>query len=340
MKGLILSGGSGTRMRPLTHSIAKQLLPIANQPILHRAINQMKEAGIIDIGIIVGSTAEQVQESVGDGSNFGVNVTYLRQLEPLGLAHCVKIARDFLQQDDFVMFLGDNMFQSGLAGLISDFEDNKRDRQAKAQVAVMTVSNPAAFGVATVGADSQLESVEEKPAAPKSNLAMVGTYCFSEAIHKVIETLKPSRRGELEITDAIQQLVDVGMVVGVSEVSGWWFDTGNPESFLECNARVLDSVSQEQRLFSSDVRIIEPCAISSSAVLKNCTIGPYSSIGPGARVSGMNISNSVLLEGSTLSGIGHLQHSIIGRRSSVNSSGAGKITLILGDDCDVSVGSE
>ena len=232
------------------------------------------------------------------------------------------------------------MFQSGLADLISDFEDNKRDRNAKAQIAVMTVPNPSAFGVAMIGTDSQLESVEEKPSAPKSNLAMVGTYCFTPDIHEVIETLKPSPRGELEITDAIQGLVNTEKLVGVSEVSGWWFDTGNPDSFLECNARMLDSGNQGQRQFSSDVTIIEPCAISSSAVLKNCTIGPYSSIGPGVRVSGMNISNSVLLEGSTLSGSGNLQHSIIGRRSSVTASRASQITLVIGDDCVVAVGSE
>jgi glucose-1-phosphate thymidylyltransferase len=340
MKGLILSGGSGTRMRPLTHSVAKQLLPIANVPILHRAIQQMFDTGIQDIAIIVGSTSEQVKFSVGDGSRFGVNVTYLVQDQPLGLAHCVNIAREFLSEDDFVMFLGDNMFEDGLQEIVNQFRANKINLNSAAQVAVKQVPNPSSFGVAVVDSELQLISVEEKPTAPKSDLALVGTYCFTAKIHNAIAAINPSPRGEFEITDAIQQLLQDELHVGVSAVTGWWFDTGTPASFLECNAKVLETRVSRSNNFSVDVSIIDPCSIDSSAKLSNCTIGPYVSIGANVSVIGSTISNSVLLDQSFVSGLGAITNSIVGKRSSIKLVAHTVSQVILGDDCDVDIGSE
>ena len=339
MKGLILSGGSGTRMRPLTHSVAKQLLPIANVPIIHRAIRQMSEVGIHEVAIVVGGTAEQVKLSVGDGSQFGVNVCYIPQDQPLGLAHCVKIARDFLREDDFVMFLGDNMFEDGLQEIVSQFETNKAGLDAAAHVAVKQVPNPSSFGVAVVDNNFELLSVEEKPISAKSNLALVGTYCFTSAIHNAIDSISPSPRGELEITDAIEQLLKDGLRVGVSEVPGWWFDTGNPASFLECNAKVLEAGVTDLYNSTPDVLIIEPCAIDPSATLSNCTIGPNVSVGAAVSVNGSTISNSVLLEQSSISGHGAITDSIVGKRSSIKTLPNTVSRVILGDDCDVEVGS-
>lgn len=335
MKGLILSGGSGTRMRPLTHSIAKQLLPIANKPILHRALQQMSNIGIKEVGIVVGTTAEQVRDSVGDGSQFNLTVTYLEQDRPLGLAHCVKIARGYLGEDDFIMFLGDNMFEDELVSIVDNFMAQKIDPGFAAQVSVKRVTNPSSFGVAAVDSEFRLISVEEKPKFPKSNLALVGTYCFSSRIHTAIDEIEPSPRGELEITDAIQKLLSSGLHVGVSEVSGWWFDTGNPESFLECNSKILEAEESSPTNLDSDVTIIGPCSIDPSAKLSNCTIGPYVSIGADVEINGAAIQNSVLLEKSWVTGPANIQNSILGRQSGIRTDRASDIRIILGDDCYV-----
>ena len=340
MKGLILSGGSGTRMRPLTHSIAKQLLPIANKPILHRALEQMSNIGIKEVAVVVGATADQVRESVGDGSQFNLSVSYLEQDLPLGLAHCVKIAHEFLEDDDFIMFLGDNMFEDELETIVDNFRSQKALPNFVAQVSVKRVANPSSFGVAAVDDHFQLISVEEKPKAPKSDLALVGTYCFSSRIHAAIDEIKPSARGELEITDAIQQLLNSGFHVGVSEVSGWWFDTGNPESYLECNSKVLEAEGIADLNLNSDVEIIHPCSIDPSAKLSNCTIGPYVSVGEGVRVEGATIQNSVLLEKSWVTGPVNIRNSILGRQSGIRTERASDLRIILGDDCFVELGIE
>lgn len=338
MKGLILSGGSGTRMRPLTHSIAKQLLPIANKPILHRALQQMSNIGISEVAIVVGATAEQVRESVGDGKQFNLTVTYLEQDRPLGLAHCVKIAQGFLGDDDFIMFLGDNMFEDELTSIVDNFTAQKAEPSFAAQVSVKRVTNPSSFGVAAVDHEFRLISVEEKPKSPTSDLALVGTYCFSSRIHAAIDEIEPSPRGELEITDAIQKLLSSGFHVGVSEVSGWWFDTGNPDSYLECNSKVLEAEEVSDLNLNSDVIVIRPCSIDSSAKLSNCTIGPYVSIGAGVQIDGATIQNSVLLENSWVTGPVYIQKSILGRQSGIRAEKASDIRIILGDDCYLELG--
>lgn len=325
-------------MRPLTHSLAKQLLPIANKPILHRAIEEMRRNGITDIGVVVGHTANQVRQSLGNGDRFGVQISYIEQETPLGLAHCVKIARSYLGQDDFVLFLGDNMFQFGLGNLIADFQRGKESRHESARVAVKRVTNPSSFGVAVLDESGFVLSVEEKPSVPKSDLALVGSYCFTPDIHIAIDEISPSARGELEITDAIQHLIESGRNVGVSQTDGWWFDTGNPRAFLECNTSVLIQEIEKQAIPShSEISILSPCVIDPSAQIENCRIGPNVSIGPEVKISGVNISNSVILSGTTVTGAGSIVDSIIGERCSIRVSGNVVANLVLGDDCEVGI---
>lgn len=340
VKGLILSGGAGTRMRPLTHTNAKQLLPIANVPILHRAVMKLVEEGVTEIGVVVGGTAQLVRDSLGDGLRFGASIAYIQQDAPLGLAHCVKIARSFLDDDTFVMYLGDNMFEHGIASMLSDFRTSSNGVRRAAQVAVKTVSDPSAFGIATVDQDDQLVAVEEKPSQPQSNLALVGTYVFTNEIHRAIEKLAPSARGELEITDAIQVLLDSSLAVGVSRIDGWWFDTGSPRSFLECNAAVVSTEANSGHVSEGrGVTIIEPCVIDSTAVLENCTIGPNTSIGRAVSVKGCTIKNSVVFDNCSIAGTGTLSDSIIGRSSTLKLSGGTSSNLVIGDDSEVEVGA-
>jgi glucose-1-phosphate thymidylyltransferase len=325
-------------MRPLTHTNAKQLLPIANVPILHRAVMKLVQEGVSDIAVIVGSTAQMVRESLGDGSDFGASFTFIQQDKPLGLAHCVTIARPFLEDEPFVMYLGDNMFEHGISGILHDFGSSSGGGSQAAQVAVKVVSNPSAFGIATVDSKGMLVAVEEKPSHPKSNLALVGTYVFTPAIHEAIEKIYPSARGELEITDAIQVLIDSGLMVGVSEVDGWWYDTGNPRSFLECNAAVIEMESNVSSVnIRPGVTIIEPCVIDMTATLDNCTVGPNVSIGRAVSVSGCTLRDSAVFDYSLITGDGILSDSIVGKSSTLNLSGQTSSNLVIGDDSIVEV---
>lgn len=324
-------------MRPLTHSMAKQLLPIANQPILHRAVSRLVEVGIEDVLVIVGDTEKQVMESLGDGSNLHARVSYLRQEAPLGLAHCVKIAREWLGDSSFVMYLGDNMFEAGLQTLMNDYANASHNSPRVAQVAVKQVDNPSSFGVASIDDQACLTEVVEKPDNPPTNLALVGTYLFTPIIHDAIERIFPSSRGELEITDAIQQLINDGHKVGVSEVHGWWYDAGNPAAFLECNAAVLLQEGSKDFRTLEGVSLIPPYVIHPTAQLTNCKVGPNASIGPEVILDGINVSDSVLLRGAVVQGSGQLVGSIIGERSKLTVSDGARITTIIGDDCIVGV---
>lgn len=337
MKGLILSGGAGTRMRPLTHSNAKQLLPIANRPILHRAIANLVDVGVVDIVIVVGDTARLVMDSVGDGRSLGARVVYVHQEAPLGLAHCVSISRHFLDDSPFVMYLGDNMFEEGIAGFTSDFYGGVPLDGRIAQVAVKPVDNPSAFGIATVDSTGRLSGVVEKPRQALSNLALVGTYLFTPVVHEAIESITPSARGELEITDAIQWLIERGHTIGVTPVSGWWYDTGNPQSFLDCNSAVLRLEGIDAPKVPAGVSLIPPCIVDPSAVLENCTIGPFSSIGAGAVVVDAIVSESAVFKDGIVKGKGVVHRSIIGERSSVTLANDAKVTVVAGDDCTVEV---
>ena len=364
MKGLILSGGKGTRLRPITHTSAKELVPVANKPILFYGIEHMAQVGITEIGIIVGETGPDVREAVGDGSRWGVEVTYLPQDEPLGLAHCVMIARDFLGDDDFVMYLGDNMLQQGLEGLVARF---RADQGASAQPALdgageapvahillCPVPDPHRFGVAELD-DGRVTHLVEKPADPPSDLAMVGVYLFTPAIHEAVRAIEPSARGELEIVDAVQWLIDRGGVVHHDVLEGWWLDTGKKDSLLEANRRVLESlepaiegkVDEESdldgRVVVDPTATIErstvrgPAIIGPGARIVDAYIGPFTSVGADVAVTASEIENSVLLDRAQLDGVPRLVDSLIGRDTEVTRSGRPPraTRLLLGDHCSV-----
>jgi glucose-1-phosphate thymidylyltransferase len=353
MKGLILSGGAGTRLRPITHTSAKQLVPIANKPILFYGIEDMAAAGIDDIGIIVGDTRAEIIAAVGDGSRFGVHVTYIPQDAPLGLAHCVLIAREFLADDDFVMYLGDNMLEQGLTEFVAGFEDD-RARATKppaAQILLAKVPNPTAFGVAEIDAAGEAVRLVEKPEVPPSDLALVGVYLFDPTIHEAVASIEPSPRGELEITDAIQWLIDNKHRVRHEVLRGWWIDTGKKDPLLECNRLVLDTLEPRLAGKIDDASTVEgrvvveegaslvnsrvrgPAIIGPGTTLVNSYIGPYSSIAGGCEIIDSELDHSVVLERSRIVGINRVTDSLIGRDTEVTHSDhrPRALRLMLGD---------
>ncbi|MEZ5322053.1 MAG: glucose-1-phosphate thymidylyltransferase [Microthrixaceae bacterium] len=365
MKGLILSGGAGTRLRPITHTKAKQLVPVANQPILFYGLRDMVEAGITEIGIITGETGAEVREAVGDGSRFGAEVTYIPQDAPLGLAHCVVIAREFLGDDDFVMYLGDNMLQQGLVDFVAAFEDETHrsntptlhdDHEApSAQILLSEVPDPHRFGIAEVDGDGRVLHLVEKPEDPPSNLALVGVYLFTKAIHEAVASIEPSPRGELEITDAIQWLIDHGHRVRHDVLTGWWLDTGKKDPLLESNRRVLEEIEpridgtvdeesevdgrvvieEGAQLVRSHVR--GPAIIGARTRLVDAFVGPFTSVASDCTITASEIENSVVLHHATIDGVPRLVDSLIGRDTMVVRSGQRpKATrLMIGDDCNV-----
>jgi glucose-1-phosphate thymidylyltransferase len=348
MKGLILAGGAGTRLRPLTHTSAKQLVPIANKPILFYVVEQLAGAGIKDVGVIVGDTGE-IEGALGDGSRFGVEVTYIQQAEPLGLGHCVLIARDFLGADDFVVYLGDNMIEQDLKPLVDRFEarhtqqlalqDDPAERAPAAQLLLAHVDDPRQFGVASFDKHSRIDRLVEKPADPPSDLALVGVYLFDPTIHDAVRAIAPSARGELEITDAIQWLIDQGHMVEHDTLDGWWIDTGKKDPLLHCNRLVLDTIEERidgtlddesrvegrvvvevgARLQRSVVR--GPAIIGADTVLVDTYVGPYTSIGAGCELRDAEIEHSVVLEGSRIDGVHRIKDSLLGREVEVTHSG-------------------
>ena len=365
MKGLILSGGAGTRLRPITHTSAKQLVPVANKPILFYGIEDMAEAGITDIGIIVGDTQAEIMTAVGDGSDWGVNVTYIAQDAPLGLAHCVRIAHDFLGDDDFVMYLGDNMLQQGLVEFIARFHEDRRSSSEptlagahaapSAQILLCHVPDPHRFGVAEIDAEGHVVRLVEKPENPPSDLALVGVYLFTSAIHEAVAGIEPSERGELEITDAIQWLIDHGHRVRHEVVEGWWLDTGKKDPLLESNRRVLDTLEPRMdgtmdaasqvdgrvvieagaELVNSTVR--GPAIIGAGTRLTNSYVGPFTAIANDCEVVDSEIEQSVVLEGSQVIGVPRLSDSLIGKYVEVrHSTQRPKATrLMVGDHCRI-----
>jgi glucose-1-phosphate thymidylyltransferase len=357
MKGLILSGGAGTRLRPITHTSAKQLVPVANKPILFYGIEDMVEAGIKEIGIIVGDTADEIVAAVEDGSRWGVDVTYLRQDAPLGLAHCVLIARDFLGDDDFVMYLGDNMLQQGLKEFVDAFETERAlgpgldGRALSSQILLAHVDDPRQSGVAVLGDDGEVVRLIEKPADPPSDLAVVGVYLFDPNIHDAVRAIEPSARGELEITDAIQWLVDHGHRVRHEILRGWWIDTGKKDPLLESNRLVLEtleprvdgSVDEGSRIegrvvVEAGAEIVNstvrgPAAIGAGTRVVNSYIGPFTSVADNCEILDSEIEYSVLLANSRVVGVPRLTDSLIGREVEVIRSGATPVAtrLLVGD---------
>lgn len=352
MKGLILSGGKGSRLRPLTFTRAKQLIPIANKPILHYVMEDLVSAGIHDIGVIISpETGDEIRASLGDGKKWGAALTFIVQDNPSGLAHAVKTARPFLQEDKFVMYLGDNLLSSGVAELVKQYEE---EDDCDSIVLLTPVDNPSQFGVAATDDQGRILRLVEKPKKPPSNLALVGVYLFNPIIHNVIDTLRPSGRGEYEITDAIQGLIDRKLNVIGHMITGWWKDTGRPEDLLEANRLILSH--QERRIagqiINSEVigqviveggakvlnsRLRGPIHIAAGAHIENSYIGPYTSLGAASRVVNSEIEYSILLQESALVSLPYrLDASIIGygtRIDGSNGNGTRKhsVQLVLGD---------
>ncbi|MCD4655200.1 glucose-1-phosphate thymidylyltransferase, partial [bacterium] len=309
MKGLILSGGKGTRLRPLTYTRAKQLVPVANKPVLFYGIEAIVSAGITDLGIIVGDTHREIREAVGDGSRWGAKITYIHQDAPSGLAHAVLTAEEFIGDDSFVMYLGDNLILDGITSLVDEF----RNSQANAQILLAHVSNPEQFGVAELEGNRVMRLIE-KPREPKSDLALVGVYLFDSNIFKAAKRIKPSTRNELEITDAIQELIDMGLAVDPHVVKGWWKDTGKLEDMLEANRMVLDRLSPYNHGSVDDVSTINhrvaieegaviershirgPAIIGRNARVIDSYIGPFTSIQSGTKIRNAEIEHSIVCE--------------------------------------------
>lgn len=354
MKAIILSGGKGTRLRPLTYTGAKQLVPVANKPILWYGIESIVAAGITDIGIIISpETGEEVKAKTGNGERFGAKITYILQEKPAGLAHAVKVAQPFLQDSPFVMYLGDNLVQSDLDLFLEQFRAGNLD----ALTLLCPVANPSAFGVAKVDEQGRLLQLVEKPKVPPSNLALVGIYIFSNLIHKAIASIQPSARGELEITDAIQALIEQERPVEARQIRGWWLDTGKKDDLLEANRIILDTCLQSEVRGEVDEKsqiigrvqigsgskvtnctIRGPVTIGSNCHLENCFIGPYSSVADQVTLIDADLEHSVILQGAKVEGIHHrIVDSVIGQRAHLKEAPRRPKALrfMIGDDCQI-----
>jgi glucose-1-phosphate thymidylyltransferase len=333
LKGLILSGGKGTRLRPITYTSAKQLVPVANKPVLFYGIEAMAAAGIEQIGIIIApETGDEIRGAAGDGSRFGVEITYIVQDQPGGLAHAVLTAESFLGPDGFVMYLGDNLLQGGIAELVDKF----RSDRPEALILLTPVPDPENYGVAELGPDGGVVQLVEKPSEPASDLALVGVYMFTPTIHEAARAIEPSARGELEITDAIQWLVDGGKRVESHVVRGWWKDTGRLDDMLEANRLILETVERrvEGELVDSQVDgrvVVEPGArleratvrgpavIGSGALLRDAYIGPYTAVGAGCVIENAEVEHSILLESSSVRGLeGRMESSLLGKNVAIS----------------------
>ena len=358
MKALILAGGAGTRLRPITHTSAKQLVPVANKPILFYGIEAMAAAGIVEIGIIVGDTRAEVISTIGDGSQFGVKVTYIPQDLPLGLAHCVLIAQEFLGDDDFVMYLGDNLLEQDLAAFVHAFEQARGGIEPpSAQILLKKVPDPHRFGIASLDATGNVVHLVEKPEDPPSDLALVGVYLFDKTIHVAVAAIEPSLRGELEITDAIQWLIDQGYRVRCELLTGWWIDTGKLTPLLEANRLLLEKI--ETRIDGDvdetsviDGRVIVeagavvtnstirgPVAIGAGARIIDSFIGPFSAIGADCIVTNSEVEHSVIMARSVITDIPRLEDSLIGKEAVVvrTQKRPRAARLMVGDHCQIDV---
>jgi glucose-1-phosphate thymidylyltransferase len=364
LKGLILSGGKGTRLRPITHTSAKQLVPVANKPVLFYGIEAMAQAGIEEVGIIIApETGPEIEAAAGDGARFGVRISYVVQDEPLGLAHAVLTAEEFLGGSPFVMYLGDNLLQGGISDLVAAFREHSPD----ALILLTPVADPENYGVAELApADDsahppqgtgRVVALVEKPAQPATDLALVGVYMFTAQIHEAARAIRPSARGELEITDAIQHLVDSGLRVEPHIVRGWWKDTGRLEDMLEANQLILDNIvrSVEGELIDSQVegrvvvergarlertRVRGPAVIGAGAQLRDCYVGPYTAIGEHCSIVGAEVEHSILLEGSSVCDLdGRMESSLLGRNVSVRRGDRQPraYRFMVGDNSDISI---
>ncbi len=358
MKALILAGGAGTRLRPITHTRAKQLVPVANKPILFYGIEAMVAAGITEIGVIVGDTRDEVVAALGDGSSFGATISFIPQDQPLGLAHCVRIARDFLGDDDFVMYLGDNLLEQDLAAFVAAFEAARDGAEPPtAQILLKQVPDPHRFGIAVLDDDGHVVELVEKPADPPSDLALVGVYLFTPRVHDAVAAIEPSLRGELEITDAIQWLLDQGERVRCELLTGWWIDTGKLTPLLEANRLLLEKIETridgevdadstlDGRVVIADGAVIVnstirgPVAIGEGTQVIDSFVGPFSAVGSRCVVTSSEIEHSVIMDDSTITEIARLEDSLIGTDAIVQRSRQRPraLRLMVGDHCQIDV---
>ena len=354
MKGLILSGGTGTRLRPLTYTSAKQLIPVANKPVLFYGLEHLVDAGVTDIGIVVGETAAEIEAAVGNGARWAARITYIPQDAPRGLAHAVKIARPFLGDEPFIMYLGDNILRDGVAEFVGAFAGSG----ANAQILAARVPEPQRFGVIELDGE-RVVRVIEKPAEPPSDLALVGVYLFDRHVFAAIDSLAPSARGELEITEAIQALIDDGRMVSWREVRGWWKDTGHLDDMLEANRVVLTGLPSRIEGEIDDASRIEgnvvieegatvvrsklrgPAIIGRNCRLEDAYVGPYTSLDEGARVINAELEHCIVLRGARIENLTRrIDGSLIGRDARVYGSDAKPQAhrLMIGDGCSVGIG--
>jgi glucose-1-phosphate thymidylyltransferase len=350
---LILSGGTGSRLRPLTYTSAKQLVPVANKPVLFYGIEAMAAAGITEVGIIIApQTGDEIRAAAGDGSQFGVSITYIEQDAPLGLAHAVLTAEPFIGEDPFVMYLGDNLLRNGITNLVDEFRTNQPD----ALILLTPVDDPEHYGVAELEGD-RVTRLVEKPKDPPSDLALVGVYMFTNSIFDAGKAIKPSGRGELEITDAIQHLVDSGLRVDSHVVHGWWKDTGQVQDMLDANRLILDDIEEhhggderdsrvEGRVYVSEGAVVErstirgPAIIGRGARVVDSYVGPYTAIGDDVVIESSEVEHSIVLAGSAIRDLpGRVEASLIGRGVSITRTEAlpRVFRFVVGDGSDITI---
>lgn len=357
MKGVVLAGGTGSRLRPITQTGPKQLIPVANRPIIAYVIEDLRGAGITDIGVVLGNNGrDAIRAYLGDGSDFDVDITYIVQGEPRGIAHACSCARDFVDGDDFVLYLGDNLLEGGIKSILEEFEAGTQ----AATIALKEVEDPHQFGVASLDTDGDLDRVVEKPDDPSSNLALVGVYVFSNAIFGAIDALEPSERDELEITDAIQQLLDRGDSIATRQLQGWWKDVGTPADVLAANRLVLDQLAAEGQntpavdrtaqgsidihrsaSITDGARVEGPVSIAAGSTIEDgAVIGPYTAIGPGCTIRRSEISKSVIFGETVITADRHIRDSLVGRNCLIRESGdetGNSAQLVVGDNANISL---
>ena len=352
MKGLVLSGGKGTRLRPLTFTCAKQLIPVANKPILGYVLDQVSKTGIKDVCVITApETGNYVEEYVKNGSEWNLNITCVPQ-EPLGLAHAIKTAQTFLGNDSFVMCLGDNVIGQQINTFLEKFNKEKLD----ALIILKEVDDPSRFGIAKLDKDGNIVRLVEKPKVPMGNLAVIGTYIFSNKIHEATKNLKPSKRGELEITDAIQEMINMGFKVKAELLNSWWLDTGKKDDILSANAKILDEYVQRDvkgKIVNSTVdgrvkvestaeiinsKIRGPATIGKNVLIQDSFIGPYTSIGESSKILNSNLEHCIILENVTIQDVERLEDSLIGKNAKVTKNTKNRtVKLHIGDYSEVEV---